>query len=51
MQLTVTLESTANVTMRCGFEAALPSLLSSNPAARIVAIRLDSQHKTTAEGT
>jgi hypothetical protein len=51
MQLTVTLESTADVTMRCGFEAALPSFLSTNPTARIVAIRVDSQHKTTAEGS
>jgi hypothetical protein len=51
MQLTHTFESTGEVTMGCGFESAIPSAFSTNPAARIVAIRLENQHTTLAEAT
>jgi hypothetical protein len=37
--------------MSCRFEAAIPSLLSTNPASRIVAIRVDSEHKSTADAS
>lgn len=51
MQLTHTFESTGEVSMVCGFESAIPSAFSTNPAARIVAIRVENQHTTLAEAT
>ena len=51
MQLTHTFESTGEVTMSCGCESAIPSAFSTNPAARIVAIRVENLHTTTTEAT
>jgi hypothetical protein len=48
-QLTHTFAETGHVDMRCRLAAAVNWALSTNPATRIVAIRVDSQHKTTAE--
>jgi hypothetical protein len=48
-ELTHTFTETGRVDMRCRFAAAVNWALSTNPATRIVAIRVDSQHKTTAE--
>jgi hypothetical protein len=48
-QLTHTFAETGQVEMRCRLTAAVNWALSTNPATRIVAIRVDSQHKTTAE--
>jgi hypothetical protein len=48
-QLTHTFPATGAVLMKCGFETAVPSVISSSPAARIVAIRVDGAHVSTAE--
>jgi hypothetical protein len=48
-ELTHTFPSTGEVTMQCRFANAVKWALSTNPGTRIVAIRVDNQHKTTAE--
>jgi hypothetical protein len=48
-QLTHTFTTTGAVLMRCGFEIAVPTVRSTDPAARIVAIRVDGAHVSTAE--
>jgi len=48
-QLTHTFPSTGTVRMYCRFDSAINWLLTTNPSTRIVAIRIGSEHKTSAE--